>query len=114
MKRRPFSVISLAAFALIASATAFYYALQFLHLLPFSSGSFKSWQVDFFSAFLCGLIAALYLCLVRPIWNQQAKARLLAIIIAAFSLFLGLVSLFAGISLQNLLPSFIAGYKNCF
>jgi hypothetical protein len=107
MDKQPFSVTLLAFFAIIASAADIYYSLQFLHLLPFSSGPFKFWQYDFLSALLWSTLAIFYIGLVRPLWYRKPQARPLVVIVASINLLLGFAMFAGGTSLQNLLSSFI-------
>jgi ribose/xylose/arabinose/galactoside ABC-type transport system permease subunit len=107
MNKRPFSVILLALFSIIAAATDIFYMLQFLHLLPFSSGPFKFWKLDFLSALLWGSLAIFYIGLVLPLWFRKPYARPLVVTVAFLNLSLGLAALIGGTALQNLIPSYI-------
>jgi hypothetical protein len=107
MDKRPFSVTLLALFSIIAATTDIYYALQFLHFLPFSSGLFKFWQSDSLSAVLWGMLAIIFISLVRPLWFRKRHARQLVVTVAFLNLLLGLAALTGGTALQNLIPTYI-------
>jgi hypothetical protein len=107
MDKQPFSVTLLALFSLIASTTDIYYTLQFLHLLPFSSGPFRFWQFDVLSAILWGSLAIFYIGLIQPLWSRKPLARPLVVTVAFLNLLLGLAALAGGTALQNLIPTYI-------
>ena len=108
-KSRPFGVTILAILAGIAAFFAVIHTLQMLHLFPISGpmGVFSFFTFDLLGALLWGLMAAIYIWLVRRLWNLDPQGWLFLVIIAIFNLILALVSILGRSSFQAMLPSIL-------
>ena len=108
-KSRPFGVTILAILAGIAAFFAVIHTLQMLHLFPIRGpvGVFSFFTFDFLGALLWGLMAAIYIWLVRMLWNLDPQGWLFLVIIAIFNLILALVSVLGRSSFQAMLPSIL-------
>jgi hypothetical protein len=108
-KSRPFGVTILAILAGIAAFFAVIHTLQMLHLFPISGplGVFSFFTLDLLGALLWGLMAAIYIWLVRMLWNLDPQGWLFLVIIAIFNLILALVSILGNSSFQAMLPSIL-------
>jgi hypothetical protein len=108
-KSRPFGVTILAILAGIAAFFAVIHTLQMLHLFPISGplGTFRFFTFDLLGALLWGLMAAIYIWLVRMLWNLDPQGWLFLVIIAIFNLILALVSILGRSSFQAMLPSIL-------
>ena len=108
-KSRPFGVTILAILAGIAASFAVIHTLQMLHLFPISGplGVFSFFTFDLLGALLWGLMAAIYIWLVRMLWNLDPQGWLFLVIIAIFNLILALVSILGASSFQAMLPSIL-------
>ncbi len=108
-KSRPFGVTILAILAGIAAFFAVIHTLQMLHLFPISGplGVFSFFTFDLLGALLWGLMAAIYIWLVRMLWNLDPPGLLFLVIIAIFNLILALVSILGRSSFQAMLPSIL-------
>jgi hypothetical protein len=108
-KSRPFGVTILAILAGIAAFFAVIHTLQMLHLFPISGplGVFSFFTFDLLGALLWGLMAAIYIWLVRMLWNLDPQGWLFLVIIAILNLILALVSILGNSSFQAMLPSIL-------
>jgi hypothetical protein len=108
-KSRPFGVTILAILAGIAAFFAVLHTLQMLHLFPISGplGVFSFFTFDLLGALLWGLMAAIYIWLVRMLWNLDPQGWLFLVIISIFNLILALVSILGRSSFQAMLPSIL-------
>jgi len=108
-KSRPFGVTILAILAGIAAFLAVIHTLQMLHLFPIrgSLGVFSFFTLDLLGALLWGLMAAIYIWLVRMLWNLDPQGWLFLVIIAIFNLILAFVSILGRSSFQAMLPSIL-------
>lgn len=108
-KSRPFGVTILAILAGIAAFFAIIHTLQMLHLFPISGplGVFSFFTFDLLGALLWGLMAAIYIWLVRMLWNLDPQGWLFLVVIAIFNLILAFVSVLGRSSFQAMLPSIL-------
>ena len=108
-KSRPFGVTILAILAGIAAFIAIIHTLQMLHLFPISgpAGVFSFFTFDLLGALLWGLMAAIYIWLVRMLWNLDPQGWLFLVVIAIFNLILAFVSVLGRSSFQAMLPSIL-------
>jgi len=108
-KSRPFGVTVLAILAGIAAFLAVIHTLQMLHLFPIRGalGVFSFFTFDLLGALLWGLMAAIYIWLVRMLWNLDPQGWLFLVVIAIFNLILAFVSILGRSSFQALLPSIL-------
>ncbi len=108
-KSRPFGVTILAILAGIAAFFAVIHTLQMLHLFPISGplGVFSFFTFDLLGALLWGLMAVIYIWLVRMLWNLDPQGWLFLVVIAIFNLILAFVSVLGRSSFQAMLPSIL-------
>lgn len=109
MSKRPIGVTVLAVLAAIAAIAAIIHTLQMLHLWPISGplGVFKFFTFDLIGAILWGIMAAIYIWLVRSLWNVQAEAWLFLVILSSLNLILAVISIIGASSWQAMAASII-------
>ena len=80
-----------------------------LHLFPISgpAGVFSFFTFDLLGALLWGLMAVIYIWLVRMLWNLDPQGWLFLVVIAIFNLILAFVSVLGRSSFQAMLPSIL-------
>lgn len=106
--KRPFGVTLLAILAGIAALLAIIHTLQMLHLLPFNLlGEMKFWNFNAIGALMWGLLAAIYIWLVRMLWNVNPQGWLFMVILSTLNLILAFVSLLGQSSWQALAPTIL-------
>ncbi len=106
-KSRPFGVTILAILAGIAAFIAIIHTLQMLHLFPINRplGVFSFFTFDLLGALLWGFMAAIYIWLVRILWNLDPQGWLFLVIISILNLILAFVSVLGRSSFQAMLPA---------
>lgn len=111
MKERPFGVTLLAILAGIAFVAAVYHTLQMLHILPINiSGVFgehRFFTFDILGALMWGLLAAIYLWVLRGLWNVDPQAWLFVVVLATLNLILAVISIVGASTWQAMLPSIL-------
>jgi tetrahydromethanopterin S-methyltransferase subunit C len=105
--KRPFGVTLLAILAGIAALLAVIHTLQMLHLLPYFLGPVTFWNFDLLGALMWGLLAAIYIWLVRMLWNVDPQGWLFIVILSTLNLILAFVSLLGQSSWQALAPTIL-------
>ena len=108
-KSRPFGVTILAILAGIAAFLAVIHTLQMLHLFPIrgSLGVFSFFTFDLLGALLWGLMAVIYIWLVRMLWNLDPQGWLFLVVLSILNLILAFVSILGNSSFQAMLPSIL-------
>ena len=106
-KDRPFGVTVLAILAGIAAVIAIIHTLQMLHLFPVFLGPVNFFTFSFIGALLWGIMALIYIWLVRGLWNVDPSAWLFLVVISTFNLILAFVSILGTTSFQAMLPSIV-------
>ena len=108
-KSRPFGVTILAILAGIAAFLAIIHTLQMLHLFPIRGplGVFSFFTFDFLGALLWGLMAVIYIWLVRMLWNLDPQGWLFLVVISILNLILAFVSVLGNSSFEAMLPSIL-------
>jgi hypothetical protein len=108
-KKRPIGVTILAVLAALAAIVAIIHTLQMLHLWPIGGpfGVFKFFTFDLLGAILWGILAAIYIWLVRGLWNVQSEAWLFLVILSSLNLIMAVISVIGQSTWQAMLPSFI-------
>jgi hypothetical protein len=103
-KDRPFGVTLLAIFAGIAAVLAIYHTLQMLGLFSFSGplGVFKFYTFDWLGAIMWGILALIYIWLVRMLWNVDPSAWWFMVILTILNLFFALIALIGGSSFESM------------
>ena len=105
--KRPFGVTLLAILAGIAALIAVIHTLQMLHLLPHFLGPVKFWGFDLLGALMWGLLAAIYIWLVRMLWNVDPQGWLFIVILSTLNLILAFVSLLGQTTWQAIAPAIV-------
>ena len=105
--KRPFGVTLLAILAGIAALLAVVHTLQMLHLLPYFLGPVTFWSFDLFGALMWGLLAAIYIWLVKMLWNVNPQGWLFLVVLSTLNLILAFVSLLGQSSWQALAPTIL-------
>jgi len=108
MKTRPFGVTLLAILAGIAAVLAIFHTLQYLHLLPFNLGGVvRFFAFDPFGAIMWGIMAAIWIWVVRMLWSMNPQGWLFMVALATLNLVLAFVSVLGGSTFQALLPAIL-------
>ena len=105
--KRPFGVTLLTVLAGIAALLAVIHTLQMLHLLPHFLGPVTFWSFDLLGALMWGLLAAIYIWLVKMLWNIDPQGWLFMVILSTLNLILAFVSLLGQSSWQALAPAIL-------
>jgi len=108
-KKRPFVVTILAFLAGLAAVVAIAHTLQMLHLLPISGpfGQASFFTFDIWGAFMWGILALIYIWLVRMLWNLDPGAWVFLVVLSALNLIMAVMSIFGQSSWQAMLPALI-------
>ena len=108
-RSRPIGVTILALLAALGALVAIYHTLQYLGLFPISGpfGVFSFFAFNLLGAFMWAILAAIYIWLVRKLWNVEAEAWLFLVILSILNLSLAVVSLLGASTLEELLPSLV-------
>ena len=106
-KKRPNGVTILAIFAALAAIAAIIHTLQMLHLLPVFLGPVSFFTFSFIGAIMWGIMAAIYIWLVRGLWNVESQAWLFMVILSCMNLFLAFLSILGQSSFQAMLPTIL-------
>jgi hypothetical protein len=104
-KNRPFGVTLLAILAGLAAVVAIFHTLQMLHLLPLSLGPLRFFTFNLLGAILWGIMALIYIWLVRMLWSVNPQAWMFLVILAIINLILDFVSWLGGSPWAAMLPS---------
>jgi len=83
------------------------HTLQMLHLLPHFLGPVTFWSFDLLGALMWGLLAAIYIWLVKMLWNVNPQGWLFMVILSTLNLILAFVSLLGQSSWQALAPTIL-------
>jgi len=106
MKSRPIGVTVLAVLAALAAMSAIFTTLQMLGLFR------PNWTVGFFGisilgAVMWGLLAAIYIWLVKMLWNVDPRGWLFITLLSAINLIMAAVSILGASSWQSVMPAII-------
>ena len=104
-KDRPFGVTLLAILATLAAIIAIIHTLQMLHLFPIGRAHFFTF--DFVGALLWGIMALIYIWLVRMLWNVDPQGWMFLVLISTFELILAVVSILGQSSFRDMLPAIV-------
>ena len=106
--KRPFGVTLLAILAGIAALLAVIHTLQMLHLLPFNLlGELRFWNFNLIGALMWGLLAAIYIWLVKMLWNVNPQGWLFMVILSTLNLILAFVSILGASDWQAIAPTIL-------
>lgn len=111
MQTRPIGVTLLTVLAALAFATAVYHTLQMLHILPLNLssvlGEHRFFTLDLLGAVVWGLLAAVYLWVLRGLWNMVPQAWLFVVGLAALNLIVALLSILGSSTWRAMLPALV-------
>ena len=105
--RRPFGVTFLSILAGIAALLAVVHTLQMLHLLPHFLGPMTFWSFDLIGALMWGLLASIYIWLLKMLWNVDPQGWFFLVILSTLNLILAFVSLLSQTTWQALAPAIL-------
>jgi hypothetical protein len=106
-KSRPFGITLLAILAGLAAVVAVIHTLQMLHLFPVFLGPVAFFTFDLLGAIMWGIMALIWIWVVRMLWNVDPQGWLFVVILASLNLILAVVSILGASSWQELLPSIV-------
>lgn len=107
MKHRPLGVVLLAILAGLGAVNAIVHTLQYLHILPLFFGPLGFFTFDVLGAIVWGVLALMYLWLVRMLWNVNPQAWLFLLILSTINLIMAAVSILGKSSWQAMLPTIV-------
>jgi len=108
-KKRPIGVTILAILAALAAIVAIIHTLQMLHLFPIRGpfGVFAFFTFDFLGAILWGVLAAIYIWVVRMLWNLDPQGWIFVAALSTINLVFAVISIFGASTWQAMLPAII-------
>ncbi len=106
-KKRPIGVTVLAILAALAAIVAIIHTLQMLHLWPLWLGPVRFFTFNLIGAIMWGLLAAIWIWLVRGLWKVDPSAWLFLVILSILNLSLALISLLGDSTLAGLAPTIL-------
>ena len=108
-KKRPFVVTVLALLAGLAAIIAVVHTLQMLHLFPIRGpfGEANFFAFNLWGALMWGLLALIYIWLVRMLWNLNSGAWVFLVVLTSLNLILGVLSIFGNSSWQAMAPGLL-------
>ncbi len=106
---RPFGVTLLAILAAIGAIVAVWHTLQMLHLAPISGplGQAHFFTFDLLGALMWGILALIYIWVVRMLWNLQPQGWLFVSALSALNLIFAIVSILGSSSWQAMAPAIV-------
>ena len=109
MKERPIGVTILAILAALAAIVAIFHTLQMLHIFPIKGpfGVFSFFTFDILGAILWGVTAAIYIWVVRMLWNLDPQGWLFTAALSTLNLIFAVISIIGASTWQAMLPSLI-------
>lgn len=108
-RNRPFGVTLLAILVAIAAIIAIFHTLQMLHLFPIRGpfGVFSFFTFNLLGAILWGILALIYIWVVRMLWNLDPRGWIFVAVIATINLVLAVVSIIGQSTWQAMLPAIL-------
>ncbi|NIM92577.1 MAG: hypothetical protein GTO18_02530 [Anaerolineales bacterium] len=108
-RKRPFGVTVLAVLPGLAAIAAIIHTLQMLHLFPIRLGNtdFVFFTFDLLGAILWGILAAIWIWVVRSLWSVNPEAWLFVVILSMSNIIFDLVSLLGGMSWEDMAWSLV-------
>lgn len=106
-RQRPIGVTILAILAAVAAILAIVHTLQMLHILPVLLGPVKFFTFSLVGAILWGILAAIYIWLVRGLWSLDRSAWVFTLILSILNFVLALISIAGSSTLTAMLPSLV-------
>lgn len=108
-RQRPFGVTLLAILSGLGVLVAIYHTLQMLGLLPISGpfGIFKFFTINWLGALSWGLLALIYIWVLRKLWAVDVQGWLFVVAISALNLIFAAISILGDSTWQAMLPAII-------
>ena len=106
-KKRPIGVTILAILAGLAAVVAIIHTLQMLHLFPILFGPVRFFTFNLIGAILWGAMAAIWIWLLRGLWNVDPSAWMFIVILTILNLSLALISLLGNSYWAELAPTIV-------
>lgn len=108
-RRRPIGVTILTTLVALAAIVAIFHTLQMLHLFPIRGpfGQFAFFTFDFLGAILWGITAAIYIWVVRMLWNLDPQGWLFTAALSTLNLIFAVISIIGQSTWQAMLPALI-------
>jgi predicted flap endonuclease-1-like 5' DNA nuclease len=108
-KKRPLGITLLAIFAGIAAFLAIINTLQMLHLFPITGpfGQFRFFTFDLVGALAWGILAAIYIWVVKMLWTLDAQGWLFLVALTIINLIIAVVSILGASSWQAMIPTIL-------
>lgn len=106
--KRPFAVTVLAVISVIAGLIAVLDVFRYFGFTPFSPiGRLEFFNVNFFGAFLSGVVALIWFSVARQLWNLDPRGWLFVVTIAILYLVFAFVAMLGNNPFQNVSPAII-------
>lgn len=108
-RSRPLGVTILAVLAALGALAAIWHTLQMLGLVSVSGpyGAVRFFTFNLLGAVLFGILALIYLWLVRMLWNLDPQAWLFVTVLAVLNLVMAAVSILGNSTWQSMLPAIV-------
>jgi hypothetical protein len=106
-KSRPFGVTLLAILAGIGAVVAIWATLQMLRINLMGFGVHNFFGANWLGAILWGVLALIYIWVVRMLWNMDPQGWLFVSALSALNLILAIVSVLGKSSLEAELPAIV-------
>jgi hypothetical protein len=106
-KSRPIGVTILAILAILAAILAIIRTLQMLHLWPIWLGPVRFFTFDLLGAILWGILALIWIWVVRGLWNLDPQVWLFVVVLAVLNLILAFIDIIGRSSFQAELPTLV-------
>lgn len=104
-KKRPIGVTILAILAGLSAIIAIIHTLQMLYLWPIWIGPVRFFTFSLIGALLWGIMAAIWIWLVRGLWDLDPQAWSFVVILSILNLILALFSVLGDSSFTAMLPT---------
>lgn len=108
-KDRPFGVTLLAILAALAAVVAVFHTLQWLGIFEMDVLWFNFRTFNIWYALMYGLLALIYIWLVRMLWSVNYQGWLFVVVLATLNLILALASFIfdSGIAFEDVVISLV-------
>jgi hypothetical protein len=111
-KRRPVGVTLLAVLAGLGALVAIWHTLQLLHILPVTLDMGEFGEVRFFTfdlvgAIIWGLLAAIWIWVVRMLWSMNPQGWLYVTVLAVLNLVMAFFAILGTSTFQSVLPDIV-------
>ena len=102
-RKRPFGVTILAILAALAAVVAIVHTLQLLGILPIPGpfGLVNFFTVNWLGAIVWGVLAFIYIWVVRMLWSLDVRGWLFVTAISALNLIFAVISILGRIDLAS-------------